>query len=65
VPIASANGNGSWTITNKTANQFTDWAATNGVEVLSGKFDSDSRTDLALIRRTPGWATIPTASYRD
>jgi predicted alpha/beta hydrolase len=65
VPIASANGDGNWTITNKTANQFTDWATTNGVEVLSGKFDSDGRTDLALIRRTPGWATIPTASYRD
>jgi hypothetical protein len=65
VPIASANGNGTWTITNKRADQFTDWAATNGVRVLSGNFDSDSRTDLALIRQTPGWATIPTASYRD
>jgi predicted alpha/beta hydrolase len=65
VPIASANGDGSWTITNKSAAQFTDWAATNGVLVLSGKFDTDSRTDLALIRQTPGWATIPTASYRD
>ncbi len=62
IPIAFANGNGTWTITNGPAPQFiTDWAHQPGVKVVSGDFNGNGLTDLALVRQTPGWGSIPVA----
>ena len=62
IPIAFANGNGTWTITNGPAPQFvTDWAHQAGVRVIAGDFNGNGLTDLALVRQTPGWASIPIA----
>ena len=62
VPIAFANGDGTWTVTNGPAPQFVDWAHQPGVRVVAGDFDGNGRTDLALVRQTPGWSSIPVAS---
>jgi hypothetical protein len=36
---------------------FADWAATSGVEVVTGDFNGDRRTDIGLVRQEPGWST--------
>lgn len=61
VPVAFAVGNGNWTVTNRSVGAFAGWAATSGVMPLVGDFNGDGRDDIALIRRTAGWATIPVA----
>jgi len=61
VPVAFSNGDGSFTVTNGNAGPFAGWAATSGVRVVTGEFNGDGRTDLALVRQTPGWATVPIA----
>jgi FG-GAP-like repeat len=61
MPVAFANGDGSWRITNSDVGDFAGWAATPGVYVLTGDFDGDTRTDVALIRREAGWKTMPVA----
>jgi hypothetical protein len=62
IPIAFSNGDGTWKITNGAAPQFIgDWANQSGVTVIAGDFNGNHRTDLALVRQTPGWNTIPVA----
>jgi hypothetical protein len=61
IPVAFANGDGTWTIANRDAPQFTEWAHQPGVRVVAGDFNRNGRTDLALVRQTPGWSTIPVA----
>jgi hypothetical protein len=62
MPIAFANGDGTWSITNGGAPQFiTDWAHQPGVRVVFGDFNGNGLTDIALVRQTPGWSTIPIA----
>ena len=61
MPVAFANGDGSWRITNSGVGDFAGWAATSGVLPLSGDFNGDRRMDVALIRQTGGWATMPIA----
>ena len=62
IPIAFANGDGTWTITNGPAPQFiADWAHQPGVQLITGDFNGNGRTDIALVRQTPGWHTIPIA----
>jgi hypothetical protein len=61
MPVAFANGDGSWRITNSGIGDFAGWAATSGVLPLSGDFNGDRRMDVALIRQTGGWATMPIA----
>ncbi|MEM7424938.1 MAG: VCBS repeat-containing protein [Pseudomonadota bacterium] len=61
VPVAFADGSGGWSITNKSVGSFAGWAATSGVQVLTGDFNGDNDTDIALIRRTGGWNTVPVA----
>ena len=62
MPIAFSNGDGSWNITNGAAPQFIgDWANQPGVRVVAGDFNGKGRTDIALVRQTPGWNTIPIA----
>ena len=61
MPLALANGVGGWSIRNGGVGAFAAWASTTGVEPLTGDFNGDGLTDVALIRRTPGWGSIPIA----
>ena len=61
MPVAFANGSGGWTIKNGGVGIFATWARTSGVEPLTGDFNNDGRTDVALIRRTAGWGSMPVA----
>ena len=60
VPVAFSNGNGSFNVTNFGIANFATWASTASVQVLSGDFNADGRTDLALIGGQ-GWGTVPVA----
>ncbi|MBI3899898.1 MAG: VCBS repeat-containing protein [Gammaproteobacteria bacterium] len=60
VPVAFSNGNGSFNVTNFGITNFGAWASTPGVKVMSGDFNGDGRTDLALTG-VPGWASVPVA----
>jgi hypothetical protein len=65
IPIAFANGDGTWTITNGPAPDFiTSWASVPAVRVVTGDFTQNGLTGLALVRQTPGWSTIPLASAK-
>ena len=61
VPIAFAQGDGSWNITNREVGAFAAWAATPGVISLTGDFNNDGRNDITLLRRASGWASVPVA----
>ena len=61
LPIAFSNGDGSFTITNHNVGNFRYWAPTSGVKVITGDFNGNGRTDIALVRQEPGWGTIPIA----
>ena len=61
MPVAFAQGNGNWNVTNGSVGDFAGWAATSGVQPLVGDFDNDGRSDVALIRQAAGWATMPVA----
>lgn len=58
--MAHSNGNGTFTVSQPPAGQFPGWAATPGARVLSGDFNGDGRTDLALTA-TDSATTIPVA----
>ena len=60
IPVAFSNGNGSFTVTNYGVSSFAAWEATPGVEALTGDFNGDGRTDIALVGGA-GWASIPVA----
>ncbi|MFZ6179007.1 FG-GAP repeat domain-containing protein [Nannocystis pusilla] len=62
VPVALSAGDGTFTVTNEGVGDFAAWAAT-GARVLSGDFDGDGRTDIALTG-TSGWSTVPVAFAR-
>ena len=61
VPVAFANGSGGWNITNGSVGDFAGWAATSNVKPLTGDFNGDGRDDIALIRQSSGWHTVPVA----
>jgi hypothetical protein len=58
--LARSNGNGTFTISNAAAGSFPTWAGVPGARVLSGDFNGDGRTDLALAGGDT-WSTIPVA----
>ena len=62
LPVAMSHGDGSFTVTNTAAvGDFTsDWAQTAGARVVSGDFNGDGKTDIALLG-APGWTSIPIA----
>jgi hypothetical protein len=60
IAVAFSEGDGVFRVTNASAPDFATWAAQPGVEVLTGDFDGDGRTDIALTG-VPGWASIPVA----
>jgi hypothetical protein len=64
IPVAFSNGDGTWAITNGPAVPFIggdEWASGPGVRVVTGDFNGNGRTDIALVRQTPGWGSIPVA----
>jgi hypothetical protein len=61
VPVAFSNGSGSFTMTNQGVPNFPAWAADPSVKIVPGDFDGDGRQDIALIRRSVGWTTVPIA----
>jgi|CXWL01.1.fsa_nt_gi thermitase len=62
IPVAFAQGDGTWKVTNGEAPNFiADWAHQPGVRVVMGDFNGQGLTDIALVRQTPGWNTIPVA----
>jgi hypothetical protein len=62
IPVAFSQGDGSWQITNGAAPNFIpSWAPTPGVRIVTGDFNGNDLTDIALVRQTPGWSTIPVA----
>jgi hypothetical protein len=61
LPVAFAAGDGNWSIANGGIPDFAAWAVESGVQPLAGDFDGDGRTDVALLRQTPGWTTLPVA----
>lgn len=42
-------------------NSFTQLATSPEVRMLEGDYNGDGRSDVALVRQTSGWATIPVA----
>ncbi len=64
MPVAFANADGTWRITNNGIGDFAGWAATSGVQPLTGDFNGDGRMDVALLRRSAGWASMPVAFTR-
>jgi kumamolisin len=60
IPVAFADGDGTWEVTNYGAGQFPAWAASAGVKVVTGDFSGNGRTDIALTG-VSGWNTIPVA----
>jgi hypothetical protein len=60
IPVASSNGDGTFTVTNHLGvGEFPQWAS-YGSTKLEGDFDGDGRTDIALTG-PPEWWTIPVA----
>ena len=63
IPVAFSNGDGTFNVINaSTASDwsFAQWAATPDAKVISGDFNADGRTDLALTGPAT-WSTIPVA----
>ena len=61
VPIAFAIGNGAWSMTNGDVGDFGPWAALTDVVPLLGDYNQDGRSDIALLRRSAEWNTVPIA----
>lgn len=62
IPIVFSRGDGQWSFTNKNVlGNFTKLAMERGVEIITGDFNGNGRTDIALIKRSRGWSTIPIA----
>jgi hypothetical protein len=63
IPVASANSDATFAVTNAPATDFAAWSQVPGVQVVSGDFDHNGRTDIALLPgpNMPWWFTIPVA----
>lgn len=61
MPVAYFNKNGDWTITNNDIGDFAQWATAPKVEILTGDFDCNGTTDVALLNKEAGWDTMPVA----
>ncbi|WP_271998670.1 FG-GAP-like repeat-containing protein [Nannocystis radixulma] len=60
IPVALSVGDGSFTLVDKPSPDFAARASATGVRIVTGDFDGDGRTDIAL---TGGrkWSTVPVA----
>jgi hypothetical protein len=64
VPVALSSDTG-FTVQFRSVGEFALWATSGGVQVITGDFNRDDRTDIALVRQTPGWTTVPVALSTD
>lgn len=48
LPVALSNGNGTFTVKSEAVTSFNSWAGASGVKVLTGDFNGDGKTDIAL-----------------
>ncbi|MEO8549566.1 MAG: VCBS repeat-containing protein [Kofleriaceae bacterium] len=60
LPIAFSYGNGAFALYNQPIANFGAWASTPGAKVLTGDFNGDGYTDLALTG-VAGWLSVPVA----
>lgn len=60
VPVAFSDHDGTFTVTNQTITNFAAWAATDNARAITGDFNGDGRTDIALTGGA-GWYTMPIA----
>ena len=60
IPVAFSNGDGTFTVTNKTNSQFAGYATEPGAYAVAGNFGGDEAVDIALVGGS-GWTTIPVA----
>lgn len=63
LPIAFANDDGTFTVTNYDVGNFGAWSRLPNVKRLSGDFNRDGLLDYALVGGT-GWTAIPVALSR-
>ncbi len=59
--LARHHSGGGFTVTEAAAGQFPAWAGAPGARVLSGDFNGDGRTDLAIAGGSDNSTTIPVA----
>jgi hypothetical protein len=65
LPVAFSNGDGSFRVTTAQIGAFATWASTSGAIPVSGDFNVDGASDIALVGGH-GWNSIPVAlSNRD
>jgi predicted alpha/beta hydrolase len=60
LPVALSKGDGSFTVTNAPITSFASWTTIAGTKVLTGDYNGDGRTDLAVTGGN-GWDTLPVA----
>jgi M6 family metalloprotease-like protein len=60
IPVAFANGDGTFRVTNSPVTDFPGWAASPNAKPIAGDFNGDGRADIALTG-TVGWGTVPIA----
>jgi hypothetical protein len=63
IPVAASQGDGTFSVTNAGVGVFAEWAQVPGVRRVSGDFNGDGRTDIALIPGpdTSWWTSLPVA----
>jgi hypothetical protein len=61
IPVAYANGDGTFRVANPNVLNFPTWASLPGVQILTGNFTGGFNTDIALVG-VSGWGSIPVAS---
>jgi hypothetical protein len=40
---------------------FAEWATRSRIKIVTGDFNGNGRTDIALVRQEGGWSTVPIA----